>query len=388
MLRKAMGGSLLNLSKLLVKPSMQKNVLLLARSVVNTNSLSSRPTQTFSITDLSSSAPDISKRIVRKKRYAIAGPIKEKPDKHPTMNAYGIGESIDIIKLQSAPSFQSKYQISYVDPDFPDVLHLSAKKDLSGGDLALKEFFVFTDGVVVFWNMSAEDMESTLAHVKVYTDNQYDAKVVEDEKENMGVAFDGEITETKINSDDEIVFSKNVTENMNEASSILERYAFSQAVAASVKIGIWENHLASFAEPLQKTSKGLARGKVLWKRDDTVKMAGEFAVLRHSLNLKTNLLDTDFYWDRTELQTHYNKMLKYFSVDYRIRTLNGRLTYCEDLTKLIDNLQQHRHASNLEWMIIILIVIEVFFDAWHFYKEPAVNITIVNDSEGKIKAVV
>lgn len=305
----------------------------------------------------------------------------------PFVYSYALGETIDLHGVQGTPALITKYDVSYIDSNFPDVLHFSQKLDLSISNVGVKEFYVFTDGVVVFWNISEKEVHNLLTQIKVYAQSPYDMAVVEDEKESMNFLFSDSKTITEISSEDEIVFNKEVSKDPLSIPAILERYAFSQAMAASVKIGMWENRLASFAEPLQKSSQGLRKGKVIWKRDDTIKMSGEFAVLRHSLNLKTSLLDVDFYWDRDELYNYYKRMTKYFSLDYRIRLLNSRLTYCEDLAKLIDNLQQHKHASNLEWMIIILIVIEVFFDIFHFIKPQSVTVTIVNDSDAKLKTL-
>uniref|UniRef100_A0A0N5A572 DUF155 domain-containing protein n=1 Tax=Parastrongyloides trichosuri TaxID=131310 RepID=A0A0N5A572_PARTI len=349
---------------------------------------STKPSQVFIPSDLNANIPDITKRVIRKKRYALSGQMKEKPSINPTVSSYGVGETIDLMSLQIAPSFQTKYDVSYVDAQFPDVLHFCRKNttgEILNPNIPVKEFYVFTDGIAVFWNISNSEINNLLMQIKVYTENPYDSAIIDDEKETMNFLFSKDKTKTEISSNDEIVFSKDISQEPNSIPAIMERYAFSQAIAASVKIGMWENRLASFAEPLQKSSQGLRQGKVIWNRDETIKMSGEFAVLRHSLNLKTNLLDTDFYWDRDELHNYYNKMAKYFSLEYRIRLLNGRLTYCEDLAKLVDNLQQHRHASNLEWMIIILIVIEVFFDIFHFVSPQPVTVTIVNESDAKLK---
>uniref|UniRef100_A0A0K0G2C9 Required for meiotic nuclear division protein 1 homolog (inferred by orthology to a human protein) n=1 Tax=Strongyloides venezuelensis TaxID=75913 RepID=A0A0K0G2C9_STRVS len=343
--------------------------------------------QVYTQNDLNNSIPDITKRVLRKKRYSISGQMKEKPSISPTIYSYAIGETIDLHALQETPIFRTKYDVAYVDSHFPDVLHFSQKRDIPDPLIPIKEFYIFTDGVGVFWNVSEKEIENLLTQIKIYTENPYDHMVTEDEKETMKFLFSDNKTTTEISQNDEVVFNKNISQDPTSINAILERYAFSQAMAASVKIGIWENRLAGFAEPLQKSSQALRKGKVIWRRDETIKMSGEFAVLRHSLNLKTSLLDTDFYWDRDELHNYYNRMAKYFSLDYRIRLLNSRLTYCEDLAKLIDNLQQHRHASNLEWMIIILIVVEVIFDIFHFVKPQPVTVNIVNESDAKIKSI-
>lgn len=74
----------------------------------------------------------------------------------------------------------------------------------------------------------------------------------------------------------------------------------------------------------------------------------------------TSLLNEDFYWDRQELEKYHVQMKRYFTVQRRIRSvrggslafrevfseLNSRIGYCEDLVKLIDSINSHRHVSN------------------------------------------
>ncbi|KAK6053882.1 hypothetical protein COOONC_08612 [Cooperia oncophora] len=116
--------------------------------------------------------------------------------------------------------------------------------------------------------------------------------------------------------------------------NVLERFSLSQAFAASVKVGVWETLLNDLAEPLSNTTKALKSA--------------------HSINLDCTLLNRDFYWDRSQVEQYY------------LIGLNNRLDYCEELVKMVDNMLALRHASTLEWMIIVLIVIEVIFDLLHF----------------------
>lgn len=63
--------------------------------------------------------------------------------------------------------------------------------------------------------------------------------------------------------------------------------------------------------------------------------------------------------------------------------LNKRLDYCEELVKMVDNTIALRHASTLEWMIIVLIVIEVIFDIFHFADNKPKSVIVVEKSEPK-----
>ncbi len=47
--------------------------------------------------------------------------------------------------------------------------------------------------------------------------------------------------------------------------------------------------------------------------------------------------------------------------------LNSKLNTCCELTEILTNHLEARHSSRLEWMIIVLIMIEVFFEIHRLY---------------------
>merc|ERR1712176_233534 len=110
---------------------------------------------------------------------------------------------------------------------------------------------------------------------------------------------------------------------------------------------------------------------------------GELYYLRHCINLSSDLLDTpDFYWDRENLETLYTKTLQYLSVNLRTKVMNEKLSYCCDFLSLLSNNLNNQHSSNLEWLIIALIAIEVIFECIHFYdKYYGFNLSAEDDQE-------
>ncbi|VDM94018.1 unnamed protein product [Onchocerca ochengi] len=170
----------------------------------------------------------------------------------------------------------------------------------------------------------------------------------------------------------------------------LERFAFSHGMAASVKVAIWEAQLLEYAEPLAKASKGLSIGRIPLKRKNVLMQTGTLLSLRHSINLNTNLIDSDFYWEKQDLEPYYRMALKHFAVTGRRRMLNAQLDYCSEILKVVNDMQTHNREARLEWMIIYLIVIEVFFaiiDHFGFNLGPPHKVQIDNCEElvGSIK---
>ncbi|TPP60594.1 Glutathione synthetase [Fasciola gigantica] len=90
-------------------------------------------------------------------------------------------------------------------------------------------------------------------------------------------------------------------------------------------------------------------------------------IFRHLLNVSTSMIETpDFYWDRPDIERLHDQLRSVLSISSRTRVLNSRLNMCCELTQILSNHLQSRHSAHLEWMIIILILVEVCFEASHY----------------------
>lgn len=100
-------------------------------------------------------------------------------------------------------------------------------------------------------------------------------------------------------------------------SLLLEQYAFSNAIASSVKLGMLEASLEKLVDSIEFLSDDLKGGRdVKMSESGVLKKSGEIFALRHVVNLSSDLLDTpDFYWDRENLESlyHVTRREKYFA---------------------------------------------------------------------------
>ncbi|XP_077205898.1 required for meiotic nuclear division protein 1 homolog isoform X2 [Paroedura picta] len=144
----------------------------------------------------------------------------------------------------------------------------------------------------------------------------------------------------------------------------LEKFAFSNALCLSVKLAIWEASLDKFVESIQSIPEVLkSRRKVKLSHADVMQKIGELFALRHCINLSSDLLITpDFYWDREHLEQLYDKTCQFLSINRRVKVVNEKLQHCTELTDLMRSHLSEKHALRLEWMIVILITIEVMFE--------------------------
>ncbi|XP_063784560.1 required for meiotic nuclear division protein 1 homolog isoform X2 [Pseudophryne corroboree] len=217
--------------------------------------------------------------------------------------------------------------------------------------------FFFREGAVVFWNVE----ESTIKHVMRILERHeiqpYEVALVHWENEEINYSFrDGHSRLLK----GEIVLNS----QLEADEHILEKFAFSNALCLSVKLAMWESTLDTFVESIQSIPEMLkTRRKLKLSHDDVMQKIGELFALRHRINLSSDLLLTpDFYWDRESLEHLYDKTCQFLSINRRVKVINEKLQHCTELTDLMRNHLNEKHALRLEWMIVILITIEVMFE--------------------------
>jgi len=106
-----------------------------------------------------------------------------------------------------------------------------------------------------------------------------------------------------------------------QKSENLDKYTFSNAMAQSVKLGIWEASLSSYINSIEFVTEDLKLGKrIRMTRPEVLRKQGELFALRHRINFSSDLLDTpDFYWERDDLEKLYQEICRYFSIAKRTR---------------------------------------------------------------------
>jgi len=103
------------------------------------------------------------------------------------------------------------------------------------------------------------------------------------------------------------------------------------------------------------------------KKEDVLKKNGQLFALRHLINLSSDCLDTpDFYWDKDNLESLYQKTCNHLNIAKRTRVMNEKLNHCVELADMLSSNLQDKHHVRLEWMIIVLIMVEVGFEVIHF----------------------
>ena len=232
------------------------------------------------------------------------------------------------------------YQISELEEG---VIHVTTRADINNTD-STGEVFIFPYGAVVFWGV-AESLERELIRV---LEGCW--------MERLGAEDDDVFSYDY--GDKAAIHADHITlPNKHERTKL----AFSHGFAQSVKLGGFENTIQSIIEHTKQLSHNLAKkGKVLLSRKKIRKLMGRIFLDRDSINLHVNLLDVpNFFWDEPELEEIHELVIKYLDQEKRVDILNQKLSVIQQLLDMLVNELHVQHSSNLEWIIIILLCIEI-----------------------------
>ncbi|XP_053202157.1 required for meiotic nuclear division protein 1 homolog [Panonychus citri] len=239
-----------------------------------------------------------------------------------------------------------------------DVISFKLNK---GNDVAKPStMYIFRDGATVFWNFDPTEIKNTLQLLRAFEIKSYPDDLVHEENEQMQFAY----------TDVKSKISRNTIQLIDNEDPPLCQYTFSNALALSVKLSIWESSLDYYVDSIKFISSDIRDGKkIKLTQDEVFRKTGELFSLRHQINLSSDLLDTpDFYWDRQELENLFIQTCSYLNTLKRTKVMNDKLNHCLELMNLLESHLSDKHHVRLEWMVIILIMCEVVFEIIHYYE--------------------
>lgn len=224
---------------------------------------------------------------------------------------------------------------------YREVLHLVVKPNTSEeGDI-----FYFPFGACVFWNLELKTCHFYLEQLKVFEVQHLDH-------------FDTDEFTFTYGDSSKIIADNIILPNTHVSS----RLAISHGIAQSVKLGVFETAIRQTYDHMRHIPEELAKyGRIALSRKEIRRKMGELFIERNSINLHFDVLDTpEYFWEHCELEPLYAMTANYLDIETRVEVLNQRLDVIHELFNMLGNELNHQHSSHLEWIIIILIITEVF----------------------------
>ncbi|MFO0967474.1 MAG: RMD1 family protein [Gemmataceae bacterium] len=110
------------------------------------------------------------------------------------------------------------------------------------------------------------------------------------------------------------------------------------------------------------------RGALVPAATTIVKTVGFTLSVREAILARLSLFDDPAEAWRSERLARLHALLyEHFDIKKRLSTLEKKIAFLSDLNLTLMNLLQTRTSHRLEWIVILLIVIEVLFSIYHFF---------------------
>ena len=137
--------------------------------------------------------------------------------------------------------------------------------------------------------------------------------------------------------------------------------AMSHSIAQSLRLTQIEDDTARIMEENERIPRDLAQsGKIHFSKKDLSKLQGQLYLKKSEMNFEYTILDKpEFLWEYPEYDAFYVKTCDYLELNQRIDILSKKFSIIDEILSLLGNELNHRHSSRLEWIIIILILIEI-----------------------------
>ena len=214
--------------------------------------------------------------------------------------------------------------------------------------LSVAEMFVFSYGVVVFWNFTEHQEKDLLADLAFATSSVTGTPVLlatlplheEDfETEEFHFEYSTEIARPR-------VYNDMITLRSGDH---MIKLAISHGIAQSTKLCFFEEVMARQMAEAKDVPRRLATtGKLGMKREEVFRILGRLFKSRVEVNLSSNVLDVpNFFWEsEPTLYPLYSAVREYLEIKPRVQVLNERCRVFLDLTEILsDSISDNKTSS-------------------------------------------
>ncbi|KAJ6164051.1 hypothetical protein N7470_002723 [Penicillium chermesinum] len=223
------------------------------------------------------------------------------------------------------------------------------------------EMFVFSYGVVVFWNFTERQEKDLLADLAFATSSVTGTPTPlatmplheEDfETEEFHFEYSTEISRPR-------VYNDMITLRSGDH---MIKLAISHGISQSTKLCFFEEVMARQMADAKDIPRRLAvTGQLGMKREDVFRILGRLFKSRVEVNLSSNMLDNpNFFWEsEPTLYPLYTAVREYLEIKPRIQVLNERCRVFLDLAEILSDSITESRTSHQTWIVIVLIVISI-----------------------------
>lgn len=264
-----------------------------------------------------------------------------------TCTSYCTADSYNIDELAKTLRFEE------LDPKFyDDVIHIEYQQGDERGHA-----YIFFYGCVVFWGVESDNIQDLLKLTQKHAVKPLETFIIDECTFHYGE----EDSETTIKEEEDVV--------VLEPNDPLILLSISYGLSQSVKLTVFEKSITRAIQKSKDLPEELARnGAIRMSRQKLSRKIGALFTERHSINLHSDLLDTpEFFWRRPKYESYYHMSAEYMDISTRTTILNQRLSILHELYGMLSDELKHLHSSRLEWIVILLIVMEVIMSVLDYF---------------------
>ncbi len=244
--------------------------------------------------------------------------------------AYQVANTISI--KSSKP--QLPWQLLFQDSDELFYLH---SKD--------KYIYLFQYGMVSFFNLSKAEINEALQAIKPFCDTYFADKISEE------VNVEIQANTLQVN------FESIVLPDFNSEMIRLVMLNASQSVALNRFSEITE---ALLIETNEHTKYLEAKGKLDISGNKLKRFIGKILNIKNKISENLYIFDSpEITWEDEQLNKLNSDLKQTFDLKDRYHVIHDRIEIIKENLELFKDIMDHRESSRLEWIIIILILVEV-----------------------------
>lgn len=141
--------------------------------------------------------------------------------------------------------------------------------------------------------------------------------------------------------------------------NLISLLIISHVISQSVALEVYENKLSDYYEK-SRSLIDASDTYSIFKRSHLAKFAKQLVLIRHDMLIDLYLLDKpNILWDNEDAEMLYNKLSYSLELKNRFEIVEYKLDSIKDDIVMVMDLTNHNHSSFLEWIIIVLIMIEI-----------------------------
>ncbi|WP_419769928.1 MAG: RMD1 family protein [Candidatus Marinarcus sp.] len=244
-----------------------------------------------------------------------------------------------------------------LEEEFPGLVLTTIEKSLMGEISNNKYIFASSFGIITFCNFSHEEIKSFLSRLDIKEADSYMTALI---NQDYPMIVD-EQYEKPLIDEHTIKYNK-----FNKSVASIISLALSQSVGLEISEKSLEQKMIESKAIYDKIEKLKIKD-----RSSLMSFASSIAKERFDILNKLYLLDKpDILWDDLELESLYNQLGMQLELKSRFEVVEYKMSYLKESIDFATDRVNQKSSEFLEWIIIWLIVIEVFFSIYDYIIKP------------------